>query len=57
MMARLTWRVFLSSLRGRVRLCRRMITYATISRWDPGHLRGLGPISIVHGGFCQVRWP
>ncbi|KAJ6582274.1 hypothetical protein B0H19DRAFT_525719 [Mycena capillaripes] len=30
---------------------------ATISRWDPGHLRGLGPISIFPGGFCQVRWP
>jgi hypothetical protein len=27
----------------------------TISHWDPGHLRGLGPISILHRGFSQVR--
>ncbi|KAJ7041800.1 hypothetical protein C8F04DRAFT_1176887 [Mycena alexandri] len=26
----------------------------TISRWDPGHLRGLGPISILQRGLSQV---
>jgi hypothetical protein len=31
--------------------------YTTISRWEPGHLRGFGPIPVFHGDISQVCEP